>query len=180
MPEIKHHGSLSPEFALLGFLYEQPSYGYDLHQRLVNELGFVWHISQSQAYTILNRLEAHGDISSTILEQEKLPSRQILKITPKGRKRFQEWLHTPICGSVHVIRLEFITQLYFTRKYAPINLKSLLDLQFAEINTTIHNLELNITELPADQIFNRLSLQLRIKQLSSVLDWLNECLAALV
>jgi PadR family transcriptional regulator, regulatory protein AphA len=175
MTEIKHHGSLSPEFALLGFLYEQPSHGYDLHQKLVTELGFVWHISQSQSYNILNRLETRGDISSTLLEQEKLPPRQVLQITSKGRSRFEEWLEMPTGSSVRAIRLEFITRLYFAQRIAPGKIQPLLDSQSAEINASINSLELNQAKLPAGQTFNQLSLQLRIRQLKSILDWLVEC-----
>ncbi len=175
MTEIKHHGSLSPEFALLGFLYERPSHGYDLHQQLVTELGFVWHISQSQTYNILNRLETRGDISSNVLEQEKLPPRQVLQITSKGRDRFDAWLEMPTGSSVRAIRLEFITRLYFVQRIAPEKIQPLLDSQSDEIFASINSLELIHARLPGDQTFNRLSLQLRIRQLKSVLDWLGEC-----
>ncbi len=176
----KRHGSLSPEFALLGFIYEQPSHGYDLHQKLATELDSVWHISQSQSYNILSRLEKRGYISSTTLEQEKLPPRQVLQITQKGRDRFDEWLDMPTGSSVRAIRLELITRLYFAQKIAPEKTQPLLDSQSAEINATITRLELSLAEIPADQTFSRLSLRLRIRQLHSALDWLNECQKALV
>ena len=76
-------------------------------QRLAADLGQVWHISQSQTYNILNRLETQGDISSTTLEQEKLPPRQVLQITQKGRERFDKWMDMPTGSSVRAIRLEF-------------------------------------------------------------------------
>lgn len=50
-------GNLSPEFALLGFLWAGSMHGYDLHRRMNEQLGHVWHLSQSQAYAILKRLE---------------------------------------------------------------------------------------------------------------------------
>jgi DNA-binding PadR family transcriptional regulator len=175
----KHHSCLSPEFTLLGFLYKQPSYGYDLHKQLVTELGFVWHISQSQTYNILKRLENQGDISSTILEQSKLPARQVLHITTKGRERFDKWLDTPTCSSLRVIRLEFITRLFFVQRIAPEKTQHLLDSQSAEINATLTRLELSQANILADQIFNRLSLRLRIQQLHSALNWLDECRKAL-
>jgi PadR family transcriptional regulator, regulatory protein AphA len=174
-----HHGSISPEYALLGFLYLQPSHGYGLHQQFTAELGFVWHISQSQTYNILNRLEMQGDISSTMVEQEKLPPRQVLQITQKGRDWFDKWMDMPTGSSVRAIRLEFITRLYFAQKIAPQKIQHLLDSESAEIRATITKLELNQGEIPADQAFNRLSLQLRIQQLHSALDWLNECRKAL-
>lgn len=173
------HGSLSPEFALLGFLYKQASYGYDLYQQLVTELGFVWHISQSQTYNILKRLEIQGDISSTLLEQDKLPSRLDLQLTRQGRERFIKWLSTPTGHSVRVIRMEFLTRLYFVQKIAPRNIPAMIDQQSVEINATLARLELDQADLPADQIFNRLSLQLRIQQLRSALNWMDECRKAL-
>jgi len=176
---FKRHGSISPEFALLGFLYEQPSHGYDLHQKLATELGSVWYISQSQTYNILNRLKTRGDISSTMLEQEKLPPRQVLQITPTGRDRFDGWLDMPTGSSVRAIRLEFITRLYFAKKIAPEKIQLLLDSQSAKINATITKLELSQANIPADQTFNQLSLRLRIRQLHSALDWLSECRKAL-
>ena len=36
--------------ALLGLLAIRPDHGYELHQRLSNDLGQVWHISLSQTY----------------------------------------------------------------------------------------------------------------------------------
>ncbi|MFH1523452.1 MAG: helix-turn-helix transcriptional regulator [Chloroflexota bacterium] len=173
------HGSISPEFALLGFLSVQSSYGYDLHQQLIKGLGFVWHISQSQTYNILNRLEMQGDISSTMLEQEKLPSRQVLQITRKGRDRFDKWMDMPTGSSVRAIRLEFVTRLFFAQKIALQKIQPLLDSQAVEINAAISKLESSQAEIPADQIINRLSLQLRIRQLHSAMDWLNECRKAL-
>src|SRR5574342_83662 len=114
-----HIGTLSPEMALLGQLYGSPGHGYDLHRKVVGDLGQVWHLSQSQAYAILKRLEAQGDISAEEIPQEKLPPRQLLHMTPQGRKRFLDWLEAPTGGSTRAIRLEFVTRLYFMRLYMP-------------------------------------------------------------
>ena len=176
MPEITHHnGARSPEYALLGFLYEQPAHGYNLHQRMVSELGQVWHISQSQSYNILKRLELQGFISATTVEQEKLPPRQLLQITPAGCRRFEDWLQTSSGSSVRAIRVEFITRLYFAQKYFPDLIGTILDDQESEIKTAIDRLETSLETIPAGQPFNRISLELRIRQLHSVRDWLIEC-----
>lgn len=169
------HSSRSPEYALLGFLYENPAHGYDLHHRLVAELGQVWHASQSQTYNILKRLETHKDVAATTIKQANLPDRQVLKITPFGRKRFLAWLNTPTGSSVRAIRLEFITRLYFTQKYFPKNLLPILDAQAVEINSSLTRLEADQAALPAEQTFNQLGLRLRIQQLRSVQNWLVEC-----
>ena len=168
-------GGLSPEFALLGFLEEEPSYGYELHQRLSAELGFVWHISQSQSYAILKRLETQAYITSTKVEQEKLPARQMLKISPSGRRYFTAWLNAPTGNSVRAIRVELITRLYFTYKKNPAKVHELINEQVDVVNNNLAKLKGMLADAPDERIFNRLGLELRIQQLKSILVWLNTC-----
>ena len=177
MPKNKPHhiGTLSPEMALLGQLYCSPGHGYDLHRKVVTDLGHVWHLSQSQAYAILKRLEAQGDITVEEIPQEKLPPRQLLHMTSKGRERFLSWLETPSGGSTRAIRLEFITRLYFIHTYMPEKLPQVFDQQRAEAQTHIQRLENAYTTLPGEEFYNRMSLELRLKQLEAVLGWLDEC-----
>ncbi len=171
MVENKHSGNVSPEFALLGFLISGPSHGYDLHQRFVSELGQVWHLSQSQAYAILKRLESRGDISAQLIEQEKLPARQKLNITAQGRRRFFKWLELGIGTNARSIRLEFLTRLYFTQLHRPENTDHIYEAQSAEIQSAIARLESLIEHLPPEQVFNRLSLDLRLQQMRLIQSW---------
>ena len=175
MAQADHHaGNLSPEFALLGFLIAGPSHGYDLHQRFVVELGHVWHMSQSQAYAILKRLEQRGDVSARIVEQEKLPARQMLHITEMGRRRFFEWLELGIGRTARSIRLEFLTRLYFTQLHRPENIAQIYRSQLDEIESTIARLESLLEHLPLEQVFNRLSLDLRLQQMRLIENWMAE------
>jgi DNA-binding PadR family transcriptional regulator len=167
-----HIGTLSPEMALLGLLYAAPQHGYDLHRKVITDLGQVWHLSQSQAYSILKRLEKRGEISAEEIPQEKLPSRQLLHMTPLGRERFLEWLDTPSGGSTRAIRMEFVTRLYFLRLYLPEKLMQAFERQRAEAERHIQRLEKTRAELPDEQIYNRMSLDLRLEQLKAVLEWL--------
>ena len=169
-----HIGTLSPEMALLGLLYKEAGHGYDLHRTVNADLGHVWHLSQSQAYAILKRLEAQGDISVEKIPQEKLPSRQLLKMTEQGRKNFLDWLNAPSGGSTRAIRMEFITRLYFLKKYFPKKITKAFEQQRAEADTHIQRLEATLKELPAEHIYNRMSLDMRLKQLKFVLEWLDE------
>ena len=169
-----HTGNVSPEFALLGFLIAGPSHGYDLHQRFLTELGQVWHLSQSQAYAILKRLENRGDISAQLMEQEKLPARQVLRITAEGRRRFFEWLELGIGSTARSIRLEFLTRLYFIQLYRPEDTDQIYQAQSAEIEATIARLESLLEHLPPEQPFNRLSLDLRLQQMRLIQNWMAE------
>ena len=174
--EKPHHiGTLSPEMALLGLLFRKAGHGYDLHRKIVTDLGQVWHLSQSQAYSILKRLETKGDISTREIPQEKLPPRQELHITTQGRKNFLAWLETPSGGSTRAIRMEFVTRLYFLNMYFPEKIPLAFEQQRAEANMHIERLQKALHELPDDQIYNRMSLDMRLKQLYLALDWLDEC-----
>ena len=170
-----HIGTLSPEMALLGLLYDKPGHGYDLHRKVNADLGQVWHLSQSQAYSILKRIETQGDISAEEIPQEKLPSRQLLRMTAQGRKRFLEWLDTPSGGSTRAIRMEFLTRLYFINRYFPEKTARVFGQQRAEAEAHIARLEKTLKELPEAQIYNLLSLKVRVEQLKTVLQWLDEC-----
>ncbi len=174
-----HYGTHSPEYALLGFLFQQPGYGYNLHQTLVTELGYVWHVSQSQTYAILKRLVTHGFLSATIQDQEKLPSRQLLQLTSTGRRQFKHWLVEPTGSSVRAIRLEFVTRLYFAKKFFPDKLIPMLVSQTGEVDAAIDRLDKIRSAIPPDQTFNRMGLELRIRQLGSIKTWLVECYAVL-
>jgi hypothetical protein len=96
-------------------------------------------------------------------------------MTPQGRKRFLAWLEAPSGGSTRAIRLELITRLYFLRLYMPEKLAQAFDQQRIEAKTHIQRLENMHAALASEEIYNRMSLELRLKQLESVLEWLDEC-----
>jgi len=169
-----HNGNVSPEFALLGFLMAGPNHGYDLHQKFITELGNVWHLSQSQAYASLKRLEIRGDISMQFVEQDKLPARQILCITSAGRRHFIDWLENNCGSNARSIRLEFLTRLFFSNLYTPDNTVQIYAAQSAEIKNTIQRLEGLLAHLPSEQTYNRLSLDLRLRQMKLIQEWMAE------
>lgn len=174
MVEPPHHvGAFSPEMALLGLLYAGPGYGYDLHRKIAADLGYVWHLSQSQAYAILKRLEKNGDITSRQVTQERLPPRQLLSLTQFGEKRFLSWVDSPSSGSIRAIRLEFITRVYFASLYFPAKLPNLFARQREDTLFHIQRLENIIADRLTDRLYDRMSLTLRLFHLRDVLAWLD-------
>jgi molybdopterin-binding protein len=168
-------GGKSPEFALLGFLYLGPCHGYELHQRLIRELGYIWSASQPETYNILRRLEAQGFIKSKLVTQEKLPPRRELSLTRSGRSRFQHWLEQPSGSGVRTIRLEFITRLYFARITGLLDLQEMIDTQVGQVRTGLRRLEGGLSDMPLAETYNRLGLEYQILQRKSMLDWLDSC-----
>jgi PadR family transcriptional regulator, regulatory protein AphA len=171
--------ALSPEYALLGFLAKKTSHGYELHQRISAELGQVWHVSLSQVYNILNRLEGQGFIEGVIEEQDKLPARQMYHLTGSGRQRLETWLNTPTGSSVRAIRVEFVTRLYFASMLGEEKPFQLVQAQLKETRSGLKRLEQELAETPSSQVFNRLGLDLRLRQLEAVLSWLQQSVTVL-
>jgi PadR family transcriptional regulator, regulatory protein AphA len=165
----------SPEYALLGFLKQQPTHGYDLHQQLTTHLGQVWRISLSQAYNILNRLETQGYIIGATQEQNKLPDRRRFRLTASGRRRFDTWLGNVSGCSVHAIRIEFTTRLYFAQGVGRDTMQSVIETQITQTQSCLERLQTLYNELPTDQTFNRLGTELRIRQLTSAIAWMRDC-----
>jgi DNA-binding PadR family transcriptional regulator len=174
-----HTGPLSPEFALLGLLEQGSKHGYQLYQILISDLGQVWHISLSQAYNILNRLENQGFISAEVLPQEKLPDRKLFSLTPAGQERFERWLSSTSFTSVRAIRLEFLTRLYFAQSRGDEFSHQLIDAQLSEVHAGLERLRRSFHDIPDDQLINRLSLDLRSRQLESISVWLVSCHGAI-
>ena len=156
--------ALSPEYVLLGFLNQQSAHGYDLHERIEAELGQVWHISLSQTYNILNRLETQGYIAGLLQEQEKLPARKRFRLTAAGRRRFEDWLSTATESSTRAIRVEFITRLYFACAISPASARAVIDQQIVSTQAGLVHLQALLGELLPEQTFNRLGLDFRVQQ----------------
>ena len=81
---------------------------------------------------------------------------------------------TPSGGSTRAIRMEFITRLYFLRQYLPEKIGAAFRAQRIEVENHIVRLEKLLAQLPSDQIYNRLSVDMRLRQLKSVLEWLDD------
>lgn len=114
--KTKHFGDLHPEFVFLGLLIEEPSHGYELYKRFNNSLSCLWRLSESQMYSILKRLETHGFIESSDLPKISTGSKKVFSPTLRGKELFNEWLIEPSVCSPRVLRLEFLTRLYFAKK----------------------------------------------------------------
>ena len=109
MTPTRTASNLSPEYPLLGLLAQKPAHGYELHQRLTEEFGHIWHISLSQTYNILKRLEKQGAIAGEDEEQENRPARRFFHLTAEeGRQRFDVWLDSTVGCSTRAIRVGFL------------------------------------------------------------------------
>lgn len=162
---------LSPKYAVMGFLYLRPMHGYELHKSLETSLREVWRISQSQAYNILKNLEKDHRISVTLQPQAKRPDKELLTLTELGKGEFEAWLYRPTPGSARAIRVEFLTRLFFAQKINSDLLLRLIQEQAGSIRANLIDLHARLDAVPSEQIFNRMGLDLRIRQLETIRDW---------
>ncbi len=147
-------------------------HGYELDKQLRSSLREVWRISQSQTYNILKNLEKEGVISATHQEQDKKPDKDLLTLTEKGKAEFEYWLYTPTPGRARAIRVEFITRLFFAAHLSASLPNRIIQEQAETIRTSLKDLRMRFDLLPMDQLFNRLGLDLRIRQLETTLNWI--------
>jgi DNA-binding PadR family transcriptional regulator len=172
--ESHRSGSLSPEMAVLGIFLDGPSHGYDLHQRFVADLGQVWHLSQSQAYAVLKRLEQRGDVLARGRLKGKASVRQMLSISPGGRRHFLRWLEQGCGTNARSIRLELLTRLYFAQRHRPASSQQILVRQLDEIDRNLDHLRLSLGAEEGPEEYNRLSLDLRLRQMELIRSWVME------
>lgn len=172
--------TLTVEYALLGFVYEQPTHGYDLYQQLSAPQGLwqVWRMKQSQLYALLTKLEDEDYLVTTLQPQEARPPRKVYSLTAAGRSAFQQWLTAPVTHG-RQMRLEFLAKLYFAYRQGPQVVAPLLEGQVLTCRRWLAELqEQGRTPSTADP-FAQAVYHFRITQVESFLTWLLLCQTAL-
>jgi DNA-binding PadR family transcriptional regulator len=164
----------------LGFLVEEPIHGYELYRRFGETLAGLWRISESQMYATLKRLEDHGLVEGSAPEKGSAASRRLLSPTATGRSLFDTWLAEPSVCNPKVLRLEFLTRLFFARRSAPGSVAGLYEAQRAVI---VHALERHIanrgTPGPGFDVFD-LALAFSESQLRSAIEWMDTSVGPLI
>lgn len=172
--------TLTVEYALLGFVYEQPSYGYEIYQQLSapNGLWQVWRMKQSQLYALLTKLEDEAYLVTTLQPQEARPPRKIYSLTAIGHAVFEKWLTSPVIHG-RQMRLEFLAKLYFAYRQGPTVVLPLLEQQTLTCQRWLAALQEPNSDILAGDPFAYAVQQFRISQIESFLLWLVTCQQAL-
>ena len=163
---------VSPENALLGILMTGPKHGYELHGYMTARMNEFWHLSMSQIYALLNRLEKEGMVESKREWQENRPAKKIFSLTQTGKRRFLSWVQSPV-QHVRDFRIEFMAKLFFIRELHLRQGDSLIDRQIEVLQKKIGEIE-GSKEKIADG-FEKVLFSFKTAQTSAVLEWLHEC-----
>ncbi len=102
---------MSLEYAILGFLNDEPMTGYDLKKVFDMSVVHFWAADQSQIYRTLSRLHEAGRVRQEIVPQEHRPTRKVYHITGEGRAALRAWLATPLPADT--LRIPWLIQLFF-------------------------------------------------------------------
>ena len=187
-------GDVRPEFVFLGYLAEGPAHGYHLYQCFRKDLEGLWHISESQMYASLKRLQRRGWIALDPAREgtadtnaaEGKQSRQRFSLTREGLMAYETWLNTPTAASPRLLKLEFVSRLYFA-------LRRDVELAYTLIGAQRLALEAELERLrpypgrpsgaippdtggPASPLFDIsiLAKDFRFRQIRAALEWLQD------
>ena len=97
---------------MLGLLAQQPSAGYELGARAATSIAHFWPLTRTHIYTELERLEALGFATATIVAQQRLPDKRVYTTTPAGLRVLDAWLNDPDPGAYRR-RHPMLIKLYF-------------------------------------------------------------------
>jgi PadR family transcriptional regulator, regulatory protein AphA len=164
----------SSEFALLGFLYEKPTHGYDLHKLITDPdgIGLIWNVKMSNLYAYLDKLDKKGLISGTMQPGDSHPTRMEFQITEKGKTVFEEWLPS-IIHHPRDFRQDFMLRFYFLLKYQPEKVNDLLQRQHNECSLWLANTMTELSKVNNKNQFKKSVVQFRIEQIQSIINWLS-------
>ncbi len=165
--------TLTPESALLGFLALEPAHGYELHRRLTQELGALWHASLGHVYNVLKRMESQGLIAGKLTRAGNYPAQRIFALTAAGRRVLTAWLRKPCTSSARAIRLEFLSRLYFAQRLDSARVRDMLREQRAAVAEVTEQLAHMAADSSAAPAFATLAVELRLAQSRATLNWID-------
>ncbi len=166
--------ALAPENALLGFIALEPAHGYELHRRLTQELGALWHASLGHIYNVLKRMEAQGLIAGKLTRAGNYPAQRTFTLTVAGRRALQAWLRKSCTSSARAIRLEFLARLYFAQRLDATRVRDMLSEQRTAVMEATEQLAHMAADSTAAPAFAQLAVALRLAQSRAMLNWIDE------
>jgi PadR family transcriptional regulator AphA len=171
---------------ILGWLLEGPCHGYELLQRLVPFEPGSAGLNEGRLYKLLGDLEREGRTRHLLVRQKGLPDRKMLRLTPKGKSAFLDWLQNPSAGEGPAkydffLRDPFLVRLFFAHHLRRAGERALIRRHIQEVQSRIREftrLRQEATSFPAAP--RRLEiLVLGLEYLVTKLRWLRRRLARL-
>jgi DNA-binding PadR family transcriptional regulator len=136
--------------AVLAFLEEGPSYGYELKTHFESTVGPQWGgLNIGHVYQILDRLKRNEMITvSSRVVQANRPDRTLYAITPAGSAELADWLRKPATRGFHH-RDEFVVKVLAAMRFGPDAVRELCRVQRASLVSELAALRL-LRETPGE------------------------------
>lgn len=179
---------MSLKHIMLGLL-RNPQSGYDIKNHFEQSLRNFWRAELSQIYPLLNTMESEGLLTSLEDSSDKGPPRRVYKRAPKGRKQFEKWLSTgPVVGTE---RVAYLAQIYFLGELhdseKAIAFMEEMRNYFQEYLDRLAAVESNWRDndprypddLPDDEFFPQLTLQLGLARMRTSIGWCDDSIRRL-
>lgn len=170
------------EFALLGFLTQQPASGYDLRRKTEQQVGHFWSESYASIYPMLKRLLERGLVVRQQVEQSDKPDKWIYTITDAGKTAFCSWL----AEQIHPMppRNILLMKIYFGARATNSDLVGHLEAYRLELMEELGNSESRIAEIRqtadnASSVYQLLTVSHSIHMTRAMLAWCKSALEIL-
>ena len=156
------------QHVILGVLMTEPMHGYEIDKFLSSQLGKTWHVSTSQLYLMLQKLEVRGMVESLVSVQSKRPSKRIIQITDQGRSCFLLWVRSPT-QHLRELRIEFLTKLFFFHRLSLKEGEVLIQAQLRLLENLKNKIEMDWAK--QTDPFQKLALGFKIAQFELCINW---------
>ncbi len=162
------------EYALLGILWKESLYGYDIYRKLQDslEFGFAWRIKKSKLYALLGKLEQNNWLMRDVELETVESTRKYYRLTETGRSVFLRWAKSTV-DVPRDFRLVFLTKLYFL---VEIDLEAADFLIQEQLNVCRVWLENIRIENHMESKFLKYYLYFKEYHIQSLIGWLEACL----
>jgi DNA-binding PadR family transcriptional regulator len=166
---------MSVRNAILAFLSQHPSHGYELRAALLAMVGGEnrWNVKPAQVYTTLDRLEEAGLISrDSDLGEGDEPDRRIYAITPQGESELRNWFEIGVEPEHH--RDEFFLKIMAALVSGEAEIESLIKTQRSMLNREVKEAIVQRNHFDAKKdLAQILRLDKAIMQFEAELHWLD-------
>lgn len=164
------------EIALLGFLFDGPKHGYELHKEISDPAGIggVWRVKIGKMYSMFKKLESKDFIRATSEQDGNRPLKNILFLTKQGKSIFYKWMRSPIKHG-RDLRILFLLKIYFIKKIKSVNRKDLILIQKEECENWKERYQLGPQENKDENSFNWFVRKYRSSQIDGFINWLDWC-----
>lgn len=101
---------MSLSYAILAFLAEFSSSGYELGKHFDSSVGYFWSATHQQIYRELHKLEALEWICAETIAQSSRPDKKVFSITDTGKEHLRKWISQP--SSISATKEEILVKIF--------------------------------------------------------------------